>query len=436
MAQTATNGCDGTMLNGFNILPSYNNYFNLTNTTKGLNTASVFIGGFFGLIWSGMMADRLGRRPAIFWGSLITIIGVLLQTAAQDVAMFVIARIVLGWGGAISGVAGAVYLSETFPARWRAWGVGLLNNCYYIGAFLAALVTLGTSHLDSTWSWRIPSLFQATWSILCIMLLPFIPESPRWLIRQGLYEEARIAVAQTNSNGNTSDPVSTTIYKQIVGALDWEKKEGRTMSLKEIVRTPTSRKRLLIGASVGPFSCIAGNVIASYYLGAELETAGISNSDDQLKAVSIAKPALTRNRILRATECRIERVVLRLRSSRYPASCVLGSQADSFTLPGAPHHMSVHHRWSGKDKRGSSFRRVSEPHLRERRRYVLVPRLLLYCMDAAALRLPSRDNELSNQSERSCVIDVDIERSRVGSPSSRVHSSAYADMSIVRYWCL
>ena len=287
MAQTTTNGCDGTMINGFNILPAYNNYFNLTNATKGLNTASIFIGAFCGMFASGIIADRLGRRPAIFWGSLITIVGITLQTAAQDIAMFVIARIVIGWGGAISGVAGAVYLSETFPTRWRAWGVGLLNNCYYVGGFFAALVTLGSSRLESTWAWRTPSLFQATFSIISIVLLPFIPESPRWLVAQGRFEDARISVAQTNSNGNVMDPVSTAVYKQIIDTLAWEKKEGHTMSIKEIFKTPMSRKRVLIGGSVGPFSCIAGNVIASYYLGAELETAGIHNSNSQLKAVNI-----------------------------------------------------------------------------------------------------------------------------------------------------
>jgi hypothetical protein len=57
------------------------------------------------------------------------------------------------------------------------------------------------------------------------------------------------------------------------------------MSPKEIFKTPVSRKRFLIGISPGPFSCIAGNIIASYYLGAELNTAGITNANQQLKAV-------------------------------------------------------------------------------------------------------------------------------------------------------
>lgn len=118
------------MLNGLNILPSYTDYFHLNDATTGLNTASVFIGGFIGPMVSGIMADHLGRRPAIFWGSVVTLIGVLLQSAAQNIAMFVIGRIILGFGSAVSGISAGVYLAETFPSRWRAWGVGLLNDFY------------------------------------------------------------------------------------------------------------------------------------------------------------------------------------------------------------------------------------------------------------------------------------------------------------------
>ncbi|KAJ5606669.1 Lactose permease [Penicillium lagena] len=232
IVQSATGGYDGSMLNGLNILPSYNDYFNLNPVTTGLNTASVNIGGALGPLVSGVITDRLGRRPAIFWGSVGTIVGIILQTAAQNIAMFVVARIILGFGSAITGVAGGIYLSEVFPSRWRAWG----------------------------------------------------PESPRWLVHQGHYEEARLSVAQTNANGNLSDPVVLAIFKEIVDTLKWEKEAGHNMNPMEIFKTPSARKRLLIGMSAGPFSCIAGNIIASYYFGKELDTAGITNSNDQLKA--------------------------------------------------------------------------------------------------------------------------------------------------------
>lgn len=281
-----TAGYDGSMLNGLNILPSYTDYFQLDAATTGLNTASVFIGGILGPLVSGVVSDYLGRRPTIFWGSVVTIAGVVLQTAAQNVAMFVLGRVLLGFGTAVSGIAAGVYLSETFPSRYRAWGVGLLNDFYYVGALVAAGITLGTGRWGSTWAWRAPSLFQGIFSVLCLAVLPFIPESPRWLAYQGHLDGARAVVAQTNSDGDAADPVAVTVYKEIIDTLAWEKKDGRTMSPREIVRTPSARRRLLIGSSAGPFSCIAGNIIASYYLSDELDTAGITNTDDQLKAVS------------------------------------------------------------------------------------------------------------------------------------------------------
>ncbi|KAH9905811.1 putative hexose carrier protein [Xylariomycetidae sp. FL2044] len=284
IAQSATGGYDGSMLNGLNILPSYTDYFQLTDATTGLNTASVFIGTTIGTVFSGVFTDKYGRRPVMFWASVVMLIGVVIQSAAQNIAMFVIGRIIIGVGSATSGIASGVYLSETFPNRWRTWGVGMLNNFYYVGALIAAAVTLGTGQWQSTWAWRLPSIIQGIFSLLCIIILPFVPESPRWLLHEGYYEYSRAAVAQTNSDGDIFDPVAVAVYKEILDTLEWEKKDGRTMSPKEIMKTPTARKRLLIGMSAGPFSCIAGNIIASYYLGSELATAGITDSQDQLKA--------------------------------------------------------------------------------------------------------------------------------------------------------
>ena len=121
--------------NGLNILPSYTTYFNLNPVTTGLNTASIWIGGTLAGLVYGKVSDGIGRRPALFYAALITVLAVVLQGAAQNVGMFVVARILIGFGTSASGVTGPVYLAETLPVRWRAWGVGVFNDFYYVGGW-------------------------------------------------------------------------------------------------------------------------------------------------------------------------------------------------------------------------------------------------------------------------------------------------------------
>nr|POE74741.1 putative metabolite transport protein yfig [Quercus suber] len=100
---SSTFGYDQSMLNGLNILPSYTDYFVLTPATTGLQTSSLFIGGALaGLCW-GQVTDVVGRRASLLYASMITIIAVVLQTAAINVAMFTI------------GCAGPPFLAETLP---------------------------------------------------------------------------------------------------------------------------------------------------------------------------------------------------------------------------------------------------------------------------------------------------------------------------------
>lgn len=47
--------------------------------------------------------------------------------------MFVVARILIGFGTVASGCAGPPYLAETLPLHWRGWGLGIFNDAYYIG---------------------------------------------------------------------------------------------------------------------------------------------------------------------------------------------------------------------------------------------------------------------------------------------------------------
>lgn len=269
------------MMNGLNILPSYTAYFTLNTTTTALNSASVWLGGCLCGAYS-RVPDYVGRKWALFYGAAITIVGVILQAAAQNVAMFVVARVIVGFGTGCTAITVPVYLAETLPVEHRAWGLGMVYDAWYVGEYLqpfsdklktmltkiggllAAGITYGTAKMESTWAWRLPSLLQGLFSLLCICLLSFTPESPRWLQFQGRTEEAMVALAQTHTNGVTEDPKVQYHLREIIDNLAFEK-EHKPASLRTITRDASSRKRIFLASTVGVFCMLCGNNIVSYY---------------------------------------------------------------------------------------------------------------------------------------------------------------------------
>lgn len=75
-------------------------------------------------------------------------------------------------------------------------------------------------------------------------------------------------------------------YKEICDTLDFERQDEAQLGLRQILRNRGARKRLTIAGTCAFFSTLAGNIIASYYLGAMLEHAGITDTTTQLQIVS------------------------------------------------------------------------------------------------------------------------------------------------------
>ncbi|KAH8660365.1 MFS sugar transporter-like protein [Xylariales sp. PMI_506] len=284
---STTKGYDGSMMNSLNELPSYSDYFTLTTATTSLNTCAVWLGGIVAAGIAGPTANRYGRRRTLRWASIFTIFGAILQAAAQNVPMWVVSRMFIGFGITFSMVAATAYAAETLPVKWRGWGVGLLGDLYYVGGFLASGITYGTAQLNSTWAWRIPSALQALFSIIAFFVLFVVPESPRWLAMQDRTEEALEVVALMNSDGDTTNSDTLLAFQEIMDGIEYERTDGRQVSLKHIAKTPDLRMRLILVLSASVCAMLSGNNVVSFYLGDMLDNAGITDSNTQLEITII-----------------------------------------------------------------------------------------------------------------------------------------------------
>jgi MFS family permease len=126
-------------------MPSYSNYFELTTATKSLNTAISYMGGALMALFAGSLVDWRGRKECVFWSAVITMVGGIIQGAAQNIGMFIAGRFIVGFGLGLAQVSTPTLVAETAPVEWRGFALGLYYAFWGVGTLIASGVCYGVS---------------------------------------------------------------------------------------------------------------------------------------------------------------------------------------------------------------------------------------------------------------------------------------------------
>lgn len=280
---SATNGYDGSLMNGLEAMDSWKiAYHYPTGGTLGLLAASMSIGSMLAIPVVPYIADILGRRFGIITGCIIMLFGVAMVSIGYRIALFVVGRIILGFGLGIAQECSPLLVAELVHPQHRAVYSTIYNSLWYIGSLVGSLVALGTNHIHhSDWQWRVPCLLQALPSICQLIFIWTVPESPRWLISKGRHAEAKKILADVHAQGDLDDELVNVEFDEIQQTIALEKEfEGN--SWLELFATPGNRHRSIILISFGFFSQWSGNGIVSYFLPTVMKMIGITDSNTVL----------------------------------------------------------------------------------------------------------------------------------------------------------
>jgi SP family arabinose:H+ symporter-like MFS transporter len=238
--------------------------FSLNSLQEGWAVSVVLIGCMVGSGLAGPISDRVGRRRFMLVAAALFLVSAVGCALPRTIAAFMIFRFVGGLGIGSAAVLSPLYIAEVAPARVRGALVSVNQLAIVTGIMLAYFVNWVFAGAGPD-NWRWMYAMGAVPSVLFFLLLLRVPESPRWLVKNGREDEARTVLTRADSAAAAAAGL-----RDIKDALALE--EG---SFRELFR-PAFRRPLLLAIVLAVFQQITGINAILYYAPRIFEGAGFA----------------------------------------------------------------------------------------------------------------------------------------------------------------
>ena len=266
--------------------PFYEKFFDITNSPnlQGWAMSSALLGCLFGAIASGIFSDRYGRKKLLIFAAFLFSLSAVGTGASNNYAPFILYRIMGGIGIGLASNLSPMYIAEISPASMRGKFVSLNQLTIVIGILLAQLANwqiaepvppaATDAEILASWNgqmaWRWMFWAETVPAGLFFILMFFVPESPRWLAKNGKEDKVENILARIGGKEYAHRE-----YQNIRKTLA---NETGKVNFRVLLQ-PGLRKVLLIGIVIAAFQQWSGINVIFNYAEEVFEAAGYGVSD-------------------------------------------------------------------------------------------------------------------------------------------------------------
>lgn len=268
--------------------------FGLDTLQQGWYVGCALIGSIAGVLMSGLLSDKLGRKLTMILSAVMFSISAIGCAFCADFNQLVVYRIIGGVGIGVVSVVSPLYISEVSVAQYRGRLVSLYQLAVtvgFLGAYLMNYQLLAWSEsavfsADGGWVnlifvdevWRGMLGMETIPALLFFLIIFFIPESPRWLIVQRKEQQAFGILERIYQSASEATYQLQETRSMIASSAqsDWR-----------LLLQPGIRKAVFIGAGIAILGQFMGVNAVLYYGPSIFENAGLSGGDSLFYQVMI-----------------------------------------------------------------------------------------------------------------------------------------------------
>ncbi|KAL3482529.1 general substrate transporter [Aspergillus californicus] len=236
------------------------------DSLMGIIVSIYNLGCFTGCIINFIIADRLGRRRAMWLAMVWVIIGATLQTSAYSVPHMMVGRFLCGIGTGIETSTVPMWQAELCEASKRGKLVCSEPLLVGVGIVISYFFDYGMSYVGGQIAWRLPIACQMLFAFVVIFLVLGVPESPRFCYQKGRNEEALQILSDVYGRPK-DDPRIQEEQAEILEALAMETKNGeyqwRNVLKPDAVQTG---RRVLLGYGMQFMNQVGGINLIVYFI--------------------------------------------------------------------------------------------------------------------------------------------------------------------------
>ncbi len=254
-------------------------YWNLTAFEHGFTISIALIGTIAGALTGSIPSDKLGRKKTLILIASAYLIASLGSALSTNWYLFLLFRFLGGIGVGASSVTAPVYISEISPAAYR----GRLVMMFQFNVVFGILISYLSNYLiglliGADTSWRLMLGIQAIPSLLFLILLRFVPETPRWLIlKANKPDEARDVLKIINPDSYESD------FQNIIA----NNREEHNLATEDVLFAKKNKLPVFLAICFAVFNQVSGINAIIYYAPRIFEMAGLGRQSSLLSTAGI-----------------------------------------------------------------------------------------------------------------------------------------------------